>query len=123
VCVILISTGRWLFIGVQGGVTDLVKSVRRHVVANRRCHVAGQPWSSASTDLKLGIPLYRILKSDTLKSTRERMQGRAGPPGGLAGRPPPEPTGQWPLYTASSCQVHPRGDTYFDEIPNFLVIS
>jgi hypothetical protein len=31
VCV-LISTGRWVFIGVQGGVTDLVKLVTHQVV-------------------------------------------------------------------------------------------
>jgi hypothetical protein len=31
-CVILISTSRGVFIGVQGGITDLVKSVTRQVV-------------------------------------------------------------------------------------------
>ncbi len=41
----------------------------------------------------------------------------------LADRPAPGPTVQWPLHTASSCQVHPRGDTYFGGIPNFLLIS
>jgi hypothetical protein len=38
----------------------LVKSVTRHVVA-------GWPWSSASTDLQLGIPLYHLLESVTVK--------------------------------------------------------
>jgi hypothetical protein len=42
VCV-LISTGRGVFIRVQGGVTDLVKSVTHQVVASRQC-------GSASTD-------------------------------------------------------------------------
>ena len=115
VCV-LISTGRGVFIGVQGGVTDLVKSITRQVVG-------GQPWSSASTDLQLGIPLYHLLESVTVKPTCERLQGGADQLGGLVGWPPPRPTGQWPLHTASSCQVHCRGDTYFGGIPNFLVIS
>jgi hypothetical protein len=35
----------------------------------------------------------------------------------------PRPTGQRPLHTASSCQVHPRGDTYFGGISNFRIIS
>jgi hypothetical protein len=39
-----------VFIGVQGGVTDLVKSVTRQVVAGRPSHVADWPWSSASTN-------------------------------------------------------------------------
>jgi hypothetical protein len=43
--------------------------------------------------------------------------------GSLAGRPPTGPTRQWPLHTASSCQVHYRGDTYFGRIPYFIVIS
>jgi hypothetical protein len=90
-CVTLISTVRRVFIGVQGGITDLVKLVTRHMVA-------GWPWSSASTDLRLGIPLYRLLESVTMKPTRERLHGGAG-------RPPPRPTGQWPFHTASSCQV------------------
>jgi hypothetical protein len=94
----------------------LIRSVTRQVVA-------GQPWSLASTDLPLGIPLYRLLKSVTAKPTHEMLQGGAGWPGGLAGRPPPGLIGQWPLHTASSCQVHPRGDTYFGGILNFLVIS
>jgi hypothetical protein len=51
VCV-LISTGRGVFIEVQGAVTDLVKSVTRQVVAGRTC-------VSASTDFlhHLGLPL------------------------------------------------------------------
>jgi hypothetical protein len=36
----LISTGRGIFIRVQGGVTDLVKSVTHQVVADRSSHVA-----------------------------------------------------------------------------------
>jgi hypothetical protein len=40
-----------------------------------------------------------------------------------AGWPLPVPTGQWTLHTASSCQVHSRGDTYFGGIPIFLVIA
>jgi hypothetical protein len=85
--------------------------------------MAGCPWSSASTDLQLGIPLFSLLESVTAKPTSERLQGGAVQPGGLAGQPPSGPTSQQPLYTASSCQVHPRGDNYFGEILNFLVIS
>jgi hypothetical protein len=85
--------------------------------------VVGRPWSLASTDLQLGIPLYRLLESVTVKPTHEGLEGRAGQLGGLADRPPPRPTGQWPLHTASSCQVDHRGDTYFGGISNFLVIS
>jgi hypothetical protein len=59
VCVDLISTDRGVFIGVQGGVTDLVKSVTCHVVA------ASRPRGSTSTDLQLGIPLYRLMESVT----------------------------------------------------------
>jgi hypothetical protein len=71
--VALISTGRGVFIGVQGGVVDLVKLVTCQVVAGRPSHVVGQPWSSASTDLQLGILLYRLLQSVTVKSTREKL--------------------------------------------------
>jgi hypothetical protein len=55
---ILISTGRGVFIGVQGEVTDLVKSVTRKVVVGRRSHVAGLPCGLASTNFlhRLGIP-------------------------------------------------------------------
>jgi hypothetical protein len=51
VCAALISTGRGVFIGVQGGVTDLVKSVTHQVAVDQPSHVAGWPWSLASTDL------------------------------------------------------------------------
>jgi hypothetical protein len=58
VCV-LISTGRGVFIGVQGGVTDMVKSVIHQVVAGQPSHVASRPCGSASTDFlhRLGISL------------------------------------------------------------------
>jgi hypothetical protein len=85
--------------------------------------VAGWPWSSASTDLQLGIPRYHLLESVTVKSTREWLQGGSGQPEGLAGWPPPGPTGHQTLHIASLCQVHPQGDTYFGGILNFLVIS
>jgi hypothetical protein len=49
----------------------LVMSVTRQVVAD-------WPWSSASTDLELGIPLYCLLESVTVKPTHERLQGGAG---------------------------------------------
>jgi hypothetical protein len=35
--------------------------------------MAGRPWSSASTDLQLRIPLYSLLESVTAKPTRERL--------------------------------------------------
>jgi hypothetical protein len=56
---VLISTGRGVFIGVQGGVTDLVKSITHQVVADRPSHVAGRPCGSASTDFfhRFGFPL------------------------------------------------------------------
>jgi hypothetical protein len=101
----------------------LVKSATHQVVAGRPSHVASRPWSLASTDLHLGNLLYHLLESVTTKPTHERLQGGAARPGSLTGRPPPRPTGQPPLHTASSCQVHPRGDTYFGGISNFLVIS
>jgi hypothetical protein len=123
VCVALISTSRGVFIGVEGGVTDLVKSVTCQVVADQPRHVAHRPWSLASNDLQLGIPLYRFLEGVTEMPTREMLQGGAGHPRGLPCRPPPGPTGQRLLHTACSCQVHPRGDTYFGGIPNFPVIS
>jgi hypothetical protein len=122
VCVALISTGREVVIGVQGGFTNLFKSIMRQVVAGRPSHVASQAWSSASTNLQLGIPLYRLLESVTVKPTRERLQSGADQPRGLADRQPPGPIGQRPFHAGSSCQVHPWGDTYFGGIPNFLVI-
>jgi hypothetical protein len=112
----LVSTGRGVFIGVQGWVTDLVKSITCQVVAGWPSHMADRSWISASTDLQLGIRLYRLLESVIVKPTHDRLQGGAD-------RPPPGPTSQRPLDTASSCQVHPRGDTYLGGIPNFLVIS
>jgi hypothetical protein len=42
--------------------------------------VADRPWSSASTDLQLRIPLYGLLESVTVKLTRARLQGGAGRP-------------------------------------------
>jgi hypothetical protein len=51
VCVALISNGRAVFTGVQGGVTDLVKLVTHQVVPGQPSHMASQPWSSASPDL------------------------------------------------------------------------
>jgi hypothetical protein len=123
VCVALNFTSRGVFIGVQIGVTDLVKSVTHQVVANWPSHVASWPWSLACTNLQLGISLYRLLESVAAKPTRERLQGVADRPGGLAGWPPSGPTGQQPLHTASSCQVHSQGDTYFGGILNLLVIS
>jgi hypothetical protein len=56
---VLISTGRGVFIGVQGGVTDLVKSVTHQVVADRPRHVADRLGGLASTDFlhRLGLPL------------------------------------------------------------------
>jgi hypothetical protein len=101
----------------------LVKLVTDQVVPDQPSHVVGRPWSSASTDLQLGIPLYCLLESVTVKPTCERLLGGADRLVGLSGRPPPRPTGQRPSHTASSCQVHPRVDTYFGGILNFLVIS
>jgi hypothetical protein len=73
VCVVLISTGRGVFIGVQGGVTNLVKSITRQVVAGWPSHVDGQLWSLVSTDHQEGIPIYRLLESVTMKPTGERL--------------------------------------------------
>jgi hypothetical protein len=94
----------------------LIKSVTRQVMAGRPSHVAGRPWSLASTDLQFEIPHNRLLESVTAKLTRERLQGGAS-------RPPLGSTSQRPLHTASSCQAQPQGDTYFSEILNFLIIS
>jgi hypothetical protein len=47
VCV-LISTSRGVFIGVQGGVIDLVKLVTRQVMAGWPSHVAGRPGDLAT---------------------------------------------------------------------------
>jgi hypothetical protein len=43
VSVALISIGRGVFIGIQGGVIDLAKSVTRQVVAGRPSHMASRP--------------------------------------------------------------------------------
>jgi hypothetical protein len=51
----------------------LVKMVTCHVVA-------GRPWSSASTDLQLGIHLFCLLESVIAKPTHERLKGGAGHP-------------------------------------------
>jgi hypothetical protein len=102
--------------GVQGGVTDLIKSVTRQVLASQPSHVARQPPSSALTDFQLRIPCYRLLESVPVRPTHERLQSGAS-------RPPPGPTGQWPLHTTFSCQMHSRGDTNFGEIRMFIVIS
>jgi hypothetical protein len=40
---VLISTGREVFIVVQGGVTNLVKSVTHQVVADQPSHMAEHP--------------------------------------------------------------------------------
>jgi hypothetical protein len=80
VCVALISTGRGVFIEVQVGVTDWVKSVTRQVVASQPSHVVGQPWRLASADLLLGIPLYHLLESFIMKPTCERLQSGAEQP-------------------------------------------
>jgi hypothetical protein len=42
VYVALIFTGRGVFIEVQGGVTDLVKSVTHQVVVGQPSHMAGR---------------------------------------------------------------------------------
>jgi hypothetical protein len=81
-----------VFIGVQGGVTDLIKSVTRRVLASQPSHVAGRPLSLASTDFKLQIPCYHLLESVPMKQIRERLQSGACRLGSLAGPPPPGPT-------------------------------
>jgi hypothetical protein len=78
----------------------------RHVVADRPSYVVRRPRCPASTDFLLRIPCYRLLESVIVKPTHERLQSGVEWPGGLAGWPPPRPTGQRPLHTASSCQVH-----------------
>jgi hypothetical protein len=52
----------------------LVKLVTHQVVAGRSSHVADRPWSLASTDLQLRIPLDRLLKRATVKPTHERLK-------------------------------------------------
>jgi hypothetical protein len=111
-----------VFIGVHGGITDLIKSVTRQMLAGRHSHVAGWPPNLGSTDFQLQIPCYCLLESVPMKPTCERLQSGADRPRSLAGWPLPGPTGQWPLHTASSCQVYFQGDTYFGGILVFLVI-
>jgi hypothetical protein len=59
--------GRGVFIGVQGGVTDLVKLVTRQVVVGRPSHMAGRAWAPSSTDFWLRIPCYHLFESVTVK--------------------------------------------------------
>jgi hypothetical protein len=94
----------------------LIKLVTHQMWAGRPSHVAGQPPSPASTDFQHRIPYYRLLESVPVWKMHERLNSGAD-------RPPSGTTGLWPLHTASSCQVHSRGDTYFGGIPIFLVIS
>jgi hypothetical protein len=82
---VLISTSRGVFIGVQGGVTDLVKLVTHQVVAGQPSHVAGQPQDPTSTDSRLWIPYYHLLERSTKKPTCERLQSGPADQGGLAG--------------------------------------
>jgi hypothetical protein len=70
---VLISTGRGIFIRVQGGVTDLVKSVTHQVVADRPSHMTGQPQGPTSIEFRLYIPCYSLLDGVTVKPTRERL--------------------------------------------------
>jgi hypothetical protein len=88
---VLIFTSREVLTGIQGWVTDLVKSVTRQVVAGQPSLMAGRPRGFAFTDFRLRIPCYHILECVTVKLTRERLQSGAGQPGGLAGKPPPGP--------------------------------
>jgi hypothetical protein len=97
-CVTLISMGRWVFIGVQGGVTDLVKLGTHEVVARQPSHVADRPCCLASTGPQLRIPLYRLFESVTVKPTHVRLHGGAG-------RPPPGPT------VSGLCTVPHMSDT------------
>jgi hypothetical protein len=84
---VLISTGKEVFIEVQGGVTDLVNSLTHQEVASRPSHVAGRPSGPASIGFWLRIPCYHLLESVTVKSTHEGLQSGAG-------WPPPRPTSQ-----------------------------
>jgi hypothetical protein len=113
------SINRGVFIRVQGGVTNLIKSVTRQVLAGQPSHVAGQPPSLAATNFILRIPCYRLLERVSVKQTRKRLQSGAGQPGSLVGCPPPRPTGQWPLRTASTRYVYSHGDTLFWWNSNF----
>jgi hypothetical protein len=86
--------GERVLLRVPGGVTDLIKSVTRQVLAGQPSHMAGRPWSSASIDCRPRIPDYRLLESVTTKASHERLQSGAD-------RPPMGPTGKWLLHTAS----------------------
>jgi hypothetical protein len=86
---VLISTSRGVFIGVQGGVTNLVMSITSQVVTDQPSHVVVHPQDPASTDFQLRIPCYHLLESVTVKPTRERLQSGVG-------RPPPGPIGTFP---------------------------
>jgi hypothetical protein len=109
------SMGRGVFISVPGAITDLINLVTCQVLAGRPSHVAGQPWSAASTDSRPRVPFYCLLESVTTKETHGRLQSGVD-------WPPTGSTHQWPLHMASSCQVHFQGDTYFGRIPYFLII-
>jgi hypothetical protein len=82
---VLIFIGMWVFIGVQGGVTDFVKSVTHQVVAGRPSHMARRPHGPTSTDFGLRFLYYHLLESVSVKPTDERLQSAAGLPGGLVG--------------------------------------
>jgi hypothetical protein len=86
------SIGKGVFIEVPGAITDLIKSETCQVLVGQPSHVAGQPWSAASTNSRSRVPFYRLLERITAKETHGRLQGGAGQPGSLAGRPPTGPT-------------------------------
>jgi hypothetical protein len=71
--------------------------------------------------------LVEAARGQPVSVREEEEGGRLGRAGGL-GRPGGRgPVGEGrenrPLHTTSSCPVHSQGDTYFDGIPNFVVIS
>jgi hypothetical protein len=68
---VLIPISKGVFIGVQGGVTDLIKSVTHQVVVGQPSHVSGRAQGPVSTDFRLRIPYYRLLESVTMNLTRE----------------------------------------------------
>jgi hypothetical protein len=104
-----------VFIGVPGAVTDLIKSVIHQVLAGLATWLAGhQAWPPPT----LGLGFHSA--ASWRASPPRKLTG--GHKVGPAGQPPTRPTHQWPLHTASSCQVYSRGGTYFGRIPNFLVI-
>jgi hypothetical protein len=45
------------------------------VVAGHPSHVGGQLWSSTSTNHQLGIPLYRLLESVTVRGYKVGLAG------------------------------------------------